>query len=459
MSTLYSITRSLPHVWVGPVPDASDSIEHKISKLLYPRLDMKTVWTPPINAGNQEQTTLSISDLDYSHDGKALVASSADQNVYVFDPNNGKLRHTLNLEDHKCSVTRVCWLGGPQFVSGYEDSAIALWDLRKANKPVNTLLGHASAILGLEFDKKSELLLSLSMDHDVRYWHIPTFQSTTNDQNEDTPDTSTFRGILPKCPLVKHFCLHQDSSTLVLVNSHSTLFVIYNLNIMNLCQNFKYLCFDESLSIQLGWINPNVSMAKPNRIRILNGNDYCPGGHGIVTKVSSIQFHPSLPLLMTRLSMSATMGLVKQSTEWSCVVNIRQSLGNAPMTSMLRKNFGSDVLEETLLYLKEEKRSGIIERKHSFSKCGRVILSPGKKSISMLAFSPDFKSPYDNQSQKWTMSNLFKSAFTMNTTAALTVVKEISFPEGVVTAKFSPCDILFATGLTSGTVKFYQPVI
>lgn len=461
MSTLFNITQSLPRCWIGPVSDSTYNVELNISKLVYPRLGLRNTWIPYATNEDDEMNNSSISDLAFSRDGKTLVASSADQNVYVFDANSGELTNTLK-QAHSSPVTRVCCIGESQFVSGSEDSTIALWDLRKATEPVNRLQGHSSSVRSLDFNTTSDLLISSSMDQHVRYWHIPTFQTKRDDQNVDSSLSSSFRGIVVKCPDLTHVCMHQDGTSLVLVNSRSTFVVVYNLDIIPLSEKVKSIRFDDSIAIQLSWINPNSSMTRKNRIRVLVGDDYCPVGQGSVSKVSSIQFHPTLPLVMARLSMNQTfpLNIGRQTTEWSCAITLKQSILDTPSNFVARKSYGSDVLDETLLFFKEERKSGIIERRHSFSKCGRVIASPGKEHVTLLTFSPDYNEPYDNKTNRSTMYNLFMNTFSPSRSSELTTVGGINVPGQVIScAKFSPFDILLAIGARSGHVSVYKPVI
>ena len=459
MSTLFKVTQSLPWGRIGPVSDSTHNFELEVSKLVYPKLGLRNTWIPSMLNGFEEQNNSNISDLAYSRDGKTLVASSSDQNVYVFDPNSGKLTNTLK-QAHSGPVTRVCYVEGSQFVSGSEDSCVTLWDLRKATEPVNTMQGHSSSIRSLNFNRTSDILVSSSIDQHVRYWHIPTFQTRRDDQNVDSPLASNFRGIVVKCPDITHACMHQDDSILVLVNSHSTFFVIYNLDVLSFAEQSKSIRLDDSMAIQLSWINPHSSMTRKNRIRILTGDEYCPVGQGSVSKVSGVQFHPTLPLVMARLSMASTLGLGRRTTEWSCAITLKQSILDSPSSYVARRSYGSDVLDETLLFFKEEKKSGIIERRHSLSKCGRVIASPGKDHVKLLTFSPGYQGPYDTKPKTSTMSSLFMNTFSPSISSELTTVGEINVPGKVIScAKFSPCDILLAVGERDGHVRFYQPIL
>ena len=461
MSSLFNITQSLPQGWIGPVSDSSYTIQLEISKLLYPRLCLRNSWIPRNVMENEEQNLSGISDMAYSHDGKTLVAGSADQNIYVFDPNSGKLTNTVKMA-HSGPVTRVCYIEGSQFVSGSEDSTMALWDLRKATEPLNRMRGHSSSIRSLDYSKTSQLLTSSSMDQHIRYWHIPTFRTKIDDQQLMGPLASNFTGILAKCPDMTHVGMHQDGSILIVLNSHSTLFVVYNVDILPLSEKLKSIRLDGTLSLQLGWINPNCSMTRTNRIRVLTGDDYSPVGHGSISKVSGIQFHPTLPLVMARLTMASTVRFGRQTTEWSCAIDLKQSLLDSPSNFIARRSYGSDILDETLLFFKEEKKSGIIERKHSFSKCGRVISSPGKDHVSLLTFSPDYQGPYDTSTKatKSTISDLFMNSFFSGRSSEMTTVGEINVVGQIVTcAKFSSCDLLLAVGQSNGRLHFYQPVI
>ena len=407
-----------------------------------------------------QDEVFSILDMSFSSDGKILIAGSADKNIYTFDPNTGKGTGSIK-RAHNEDIVSTCYIKDYQFVSGSVDSTIALWDLRKSTEAVNVLQGHGSCIRELAYNENcGDMLLSSSLDSTIRYWHIPSFQSQNDHQISDNEENEHYRGVLANCPNLSQLDLSPSGQLLTVVNSQGSVYIVYNLDIIQLSRIMKTLRFDDGLIMQLAWFNPNCSLTKKNRIRVITGDDYVPPHQGSVGKVLGIKFHPIHCFLLMRVSLSEIMGF--GMAEWTCGVNLRQLQSSFDSSWITIHSYGSEVVEETLMFSRQEERSGLTDRKYSYSSCGRIFLSPGKSRVSLLGFSSNLDDPYacGKKKRRFPFGDMFMNADSFGSCNNFAEIGSISMQDGEVScAKFSPVGILLAAGDKNGQVGFYQPSI
>ncbi len=463
-NSLYNVCRDTPHRWIGHGSDNkySTTLDLTLSKMLYSKLSLWQSWMSVVDIASprrEREENCSILCLSYSTDGKFLFAGSNNRNVHIFNPNTGKEIRSIN-QAHNGAVNCICYVGNNQFVSGSEDSTIALWDIRKSTAAVNVLQGHSSCVRELMYNEHGGgILLSSSIDNDIRYWHLPSFQSANEALIADNDENEQYRGVLMNCPSLSHFSVSPNNEWLTVVNLQGTIYVVYNLDVMRLCKTMKVMRLDEGLVMQLAWFNPNCSLSKKNRIRVLASDEYTPPGQGVVNKVRGIHFHPQHCFLMMRVGASHTFGL--KSTEWSCGVNLQQQQSSFDKSWLTINSFGSEVMEETLMYARPEEKSGFMDKKYSFSSCGRLFSSPGKSHVSLLAFCDELKDPFTcvkKRSEPFT-SMLMGSGSATTLHKSLTEVATIKVDGQVSCAKLSATDMILTVGDKEGHLNFYQPRI
>lgn len=459
--SLYNVCRVAPHRWIGGMTDSKHftALDLSLSKLLYSKLSLRQQWTNSTLDGAaainpRYGRNFAIQSLAYSYDGKRLISGTNDGNIFIFNPNTGKRTHAIN-GAHGGSINCLGYMNDNQFISGSVDSTIALWDLRKLAEPINILRGHGSCIRELISNKNSkEMLLSSSMDNDIRYWHLPSFQSVDDALDADNDKNEEFRGVVGTCPNLSQLAVSPDNDCLTIVNSQGTMFVVYNVDIIELSKMLKMVRLDDGLVMQLAWFNPNCSLSKKNRIRILSSDEYTPPGQGVVSRVLGTEFHPQHCMLIMRVCFSHAFGL--NSSEWTCGMNLHQKQSSFDASWLTIHSYGSEVIEETLLFTKREERHGLVDKKYSFSKCGRLFSSPGKQHVSLLAFSDELGDPFvcTKKKKPESLMSMF-TGFTAHN--SLSEVAVISLTEQVSCAKLSPTDIILAIGTEQGHVSFYQP--
>ena len=438
----------------------------RFARALYPHMQLRNVWEVPEtgNAGEEENGIVAphdpcadedgfISDIEFSQDGRTLVASSTGNALYVFEPNTGRLRHSIK-KPHGDAVSKVRFVDDLQFVSGSADCSLALWDLRKPATPINVLRAHCRPICSVDFDSNSGMLISTAQDGQFRYWHLPSFQTSGNP--EQASDKAGLRGVLLTCPNFSQACLSSNMKIAAWINSHGTVFVVNNLDIQFLSDDLKNLRFDESIKMQLCWFTPNASINKRNRLRVIESEDYSPAIGSTVSKVGHMSLHPTLAATLLRFTTSVKLGLRQDVKVWTCIGNLRQHcLGSDAFGG---SSFGTNVMEETLLYsINETKYSSFRAKIPCFSPCGRLIASPDKYGLRLLGFS---RSLDTCESACVATSASARPLFWPSAPRELVTMKKIErATNSTICCKFSPNDMLLAVGDSNCTVSFYQPCI
>lgn len=438
-----------------------------LARSLYPRMQLRNVWEVPAtgNAGDEDTGVVVaqdpsadevgyISDMEFSQDGRYLVASSTGNALYIFDPNTGRLRHSIK-KPHGDAVSKVRFVNNLQFVSGSADCTLALWDVRKPTAPVNVLRAHGRPIRSIDYDSNSGMLISAAQDGQFRYWHLPSFQTPgTGDQETDTPG---LRGVLLACPNLSQACFSLNKGMAVWINTHGTIFVVDNLDVGHLRYDLRSLRFDESIKMQLCWFTPNASVNRRNRIRVIEAEDYSPALGATVSNVAHSSFHPILPAVLLRLTTSMKVGFRQDIRVWTCISNLQQHcLGNDAFGG---SSFGTNVMEETLLFsTAETKYSSFREKKPCFTSCGRLIASPDKYGIRLLSFSSGLDTCGTAYKRNCVSSGSTALGFWPSGPANLVAIRKIERgTNSTICCKFSPNDMLLAVGDSDCNVSFYQP--
>lgn len=467
MAYVHALTNHISGL--GPVSETTFYTQWHLSRrVLFPRMCVhKEVdtrdWYPkdtvePLDSSSPWDTNDSgfISDLDFSPSGRLLVASCSSNTLFVMDPNRSPLRYVGVMDKpHKHSISKVRFVGDHQFVSGSADGSVGYWDLRKPSEPLNFLHLHRQQIRSLHYFAEKEYLVSSCQEGVVRFWHLPSFSVKKNEQDGD-PNT---QGVLFRCANLKHCYFSELQNLAVFSNNSQTIFVIQNLNIDHLAQDLSSMVFDDGLNLQLCWIKPNALPGRRNRVRILDNAEYSPLQTASVTNLSHLSICGSTLTLM-RLTTSVPMSPAK---EWTCACSLKDETTDS--TNVLEEyinTFGSNVVNGTLQYAREETQYSSLREKHpSLSKCGRIIASPDRYGIQLYKFSPDMDVPSfpKGNSSSNGMDIFLEPTDVCPTPTSLEVVKRIPAPEkSVLCCKFSPSDpALLAVGDSNAEVKFISP--
>lgn len=447
--------------------DATHEIvtEGSLARVLLPRFQTRNVWEPR-RCSEQEVVVRSdasqevgyISDMDFSQSGRMLAASSTSKSVCVLDPNTGKEVSYIE-RAHAAPVSRIRYVSDYQFVTGSVDGTLALWDVRNTKEgAVKTWMGHCKPIRSIDFDSRTLTVVTSSQDEVVRHWHLPRLQaqsqqdsSSSSESSDDPSQSVTFN-----CPKFHQACMNDEF--LVFTNAGGILFVIENLRVDHLKADTKDIRFDDSIKIQLCFFTPNASVTRRNRIRVIESNDYMPISWATVSNISHIALHATMPILLMRITTSRRTEGKVEILDWTCVCNLQPQQNYGGMLG----SFGSDVMEEFLLYSCEEARyASFIEKKPCFSGCGRVIASPTSDGVRLMAFSPNLDAHNATFSQQviqqWNRSQqpTFWSNSVVPTLCEVAKVEHTQYSS--VCCKFSPKDLVLAVGDSHSQVYFCQP--
>lgn len=465
--SVYSITQS-GRVW--PVYESQYNKLWAFSRLLNSRLTRTREWIkqlPPIgDDGLPPQNDIVnggfISDLAFSFDGRYLIAGSTCSEAYLLDPNTTKPEVVFS-QASSDAITRVCFAGDTKFVVGSADGSLILWDVRNTKEAACMLVGHTKVIRSINYDREGDLLVTSSNDDHIRYWNIAMCQAAAQNgaSNEEDLVNPLPCGVLLNCPNLSLACMSSTNKKFAFITTNGSLYVVDNLNLKLLKSDMQRFRFDNSILLQLSWFTPNSSLNSRNRLRVIERNDVIPNAPAEVTKVNYMDFHDSFPVLVVRMTTSRKTMFALEKKEWTCAYDFGEKADTAALyySHKSMSVFGSDVVQERLIYSYEEERyNPLREKRLSFSSCGRLIASPSKKCVQLLSFSKELNTPFEAKAREQKFST-FDSLWPSSTTD-FNVFSVIEMPENAtVCTKFSPRDYLLVVGDTSNHVHFFQPVL
>ena len=470
--SIYSLTQS-EKVW--PVFDSQYNKLWSFSCLLYSKLTLERKWMKPSLRDCEDGIPLQssseiiqsgfISDLAFSYDGRFLVAGSTCSDVYLFDPHTTRPEIVIRKASSD-AITRVCFAGKNKFVLGSANGSLTLWDVRNSKEAICSLVGHTKVIRSINYDKDKDILLTSSSDDQLRYWKLaqctcvkPVQNGTVDEEEIDQPC-----GVLLNCPNISLACTSSASKKLAFITSNGALYVIDNLDLEHLKSDLHLFRFDNSIMLQLSWLKPNSALKRRNRLRVIEASDIVPNYPAKVMKVSHVDFHDSQPLLVTRMTTMQQLAPTLVKKEWTCAYTLQEIGDTAALyySHECMASFGSDVVQEKLIYSFEEERyNPLREKRLSFSSCGRLIASPSKKCVRLLGFSNELNMPFDWKQKQARQSSIMSfNSLWSSSTDNFSVFLTIDMPENAsICTKFSPHDYLLAVGDINDHVYFFRPAL
>lgn len=114
----------------------------------------------------------SVLDLSITHDNKFIIAASSSNNLYVWDVNSGRIRHTLTGHIDKVCAVDVSKFSSRYVVSAAYDRTIKVWDLQKGYCN-NTIIFHSNCN-SLAFSMDALTICSGHVDGNLRLWDVQT---------------------------------------------------------------------------------------------------------------------------------------------------------------------------------------------------------------------------------------------------------------------------------------------
>ncbi|XP_011628001.1 LEC14B homolog isoform X2 [Amborella trichopoda] len=123
----------------------------------------------------------SIFSVNFSSDGRKLVAGSNDHCLYIYDMEANK--PTLRILAHEDDVNTVSFAdeSGNLIYSGSDDSFCKVWDMRctlSGDRPSGVLVGHLEGITFLDSRRDGHYFISNGKDQTTKLWDIRKMASS-----------------------------------------------------------------------------------------------------------------------------------------------------------------------------------------------------------------------------------------------------------------------------------------
>ncbi|XP_059469759.1 DDB1- and CUL4-associated factor 10 homolog isoform X2 [Neocloeon triangulifer] len=410
-----------------------------------------------------------VFNLQFSPDGRTLVAACEKQTVLVLDSVSRKQVLALR-EAHSDCVNGVTFLDDRCFFSFSDDTTVALWDLRTPREPLCRLRGHSSWVKNVEVLPSKGLVLSSGFDCKIVCWDI-------NKLVEDSCPHTT----LLKANDLMRTKLSPDGSKLIVSSSSGYLMVVHDLDVGKLPEDLKlfkpslYRLMQETL-IMIPELAKYTNRFKRdcyrNRIELIS--DFPRDDEA--TSISSLEVHPKGWCALSRNTSA------HQDSEWTCLHDIQElpskNCNNDDEDILIagrnaaysRERIEADLMENSsntgvdssqtsflrihknkrrLLYFCEESNVGQgFIKEQAFSPDGRLVSSPFGFGVRLLAFSPECDDPWGNNDPVYAPTGS-KCLYEVRT--------NICHGNVVACTKFSPVEPLLVSGCIQGKIAWHQP--
>lgn len=164
----------------------------------------------------------SVLDLAVTHDSKSVIAASSSNNLYVWDMESGRVRHTLTGHTNKVCAVDASNLSSRHVVSAAYDRTIKIWDLQKGYC-TNTIIFHSNCN-ALCFSMDGQTICSGHVDGNLRLWDFQTGRLVSE--------------IAAHSSAVTSICLSQSGS-IVLTSGRDNLHNLFDMHTLEVCSTFK----------------------------------------------------------------------------------------------------------------------------------------------------------------------------------------------------------------------------
>lgn len=375
-----------------------------------------------------------VFNLEFSPNGKILVAACEDNAMRFYDPLSLSQIQVV-AKAHTDCVNCVRFLDDRTFATGSDDCTIALWDYRNLSQKISQLKGHRNWVKSIEYSPAIGQLITSAFDGRVYAWDINSYSTEAAKPTE-----------LVSLDRLMRTRLSPDDSKMILSTSLGYYVVIHELDLLTLARDLKdfapddyYLLLQEKDPKDMTDHPSNhVFRQKRNRVELVmdfpqQSYPWC---------ISSLVIHPQGWCMMSRFTSEM------EDSEWTCVHDIQGGLPN------FDKNIQDSTSEESrspfhpqdrLLYYMSEPNDGRGYIKElSVSPDGRFICSSFGFGVRLLTFDSNCSElcdidPKGGQSQELTEKRLL-----------------LSHRRTVVTSEFSPTHPTLVTGCLEGKVVFHE---
>ncbi|XP_045472959.1 DDB1- and CUL4-associated factor 10 [Harmonia axyridis] len=271
-----------------------------------------------------------VFNLEFSQDGRLLVAACEEKSVLLYDAATQKCFKTIT-EAHSNCVNCVRFLDAHTFATCSDDKTIKLWDLRNLRKETRSLYGHSNWVKNIEYSKSENLLVTSAFDGSIYTWDIK------GDSEYNTPYNTAFlmNGIM-------RTKLTPDGDKMVISTTSGYMIIIHDLHLATLANDLGSFKPDIYRLMQLTEQNfpaGNIFnfLFHPSRRR--NRIEFIDDFPNKSEVISSLQIHPHGWSALSRNING------DENQDWTCVHDI-QSREPAEYMDYLTVNESNELVDD-----------------------------------------------------------------------------------------------------------------
>lgn len=227
-----------------------------------------------------------VFNLEFSLDGKYLVAACEKRQVAIFDPVSHKEITFIPDAHHDC-VNCVTFLDTRAFATCSDDTTIALWDIRNLKSKVANLVGHSSWVKSISYNPVTKQLISSAFADTLRSWDVNSYSDSGVIKSKK----------ILKIKYLTRSKLSPDFTKMLVATRTGVIVLVHDLDLADLKSDWRFI---QTNDIQ----NEECQSAhRKNRIEYLSdfppsSNPWCvsslqvhPLGIGVLSRYTSQDFH------------------------------------------------------------------------------------------------------------------------------------------------------------------------
>ncbi|KAJ8933926.1 hypothetical protein NQ314_013682 [Rhamnusium bicolor] len=372
-----------------------------------------------------------IFNLEFSLDGKLLVAACEGKQVLLFDTANQNLINSVDNAHQNC-VNCVRFLNDKHFATCSDDTSIKIWDIRKIKSSIRTLHGHSNWVKNIEWSEKDDVMVTSAFDGSIYAWNLrsPTENNMKRNRIEFVDDFPNEAEVISSLQIHPHgWCAVSRNISGEEIEEWTSVHDIQNRDPSDYENAFTYI--EEEDLEEIGPEDPNNQRPTDLWMGYISLDEY--SNHNRDPSQGSQNMWENFQLPAMGILNS---GLIGVNSSYSAYFQQHPEHRNKVIRNLPRMTH----------FIKEKNVGKGYIKELCFSSDGRIICSPYDKGIRLLAFN--------ERCQELSMCvpenpQQLKSIVEMNN-----YHKDI-----VVSCKFSPTHYQLVSGCLGSEIKWYQPVV
>ncbi|XP_060528070.1 DDB1- and CUL4-associated factor 10 homolog isoform X2 [Cylas formicarius] len=224
-----------------------------------------------------------IFNLEFSLDGKLVVAACEGKQILLFDAANHKQLKVVENAHQNC-VNCVRFLNEQTFATSSDDTLIKLWDVRNIKSAVVTLHGHTNWVKNIEWSEQEQVMVTSAFDGTIYAWNLANITET----NMLFDKVFLMKGLM-------RMKLTPDGTKMIIATTTGYMIIIHDLNLLTLATDLKY--FQPNLYRLMQMSDQSFPVATPynhlfNPHRKRNRIEFIDDFPNEAEAISSLQIHP-----------------------------------------------------------------------------------------------------------------------------------------------------------------------